>query len=510
MEDLQNFNLSKLIKFLHRTLILTEEVKTILKTNCEEAMYCLQPWCVEVNPQQEVNKNVCTCLKSKDEDEEIAADISRTLLQTQQLREKSSLNIKNQKFFNKHEYYQKTENKKKKKIQNLNVNNKNMHLKQDFNAIKQNNQNMKNDKEVQNEIDTYTIKKTKNNNQLLINSIKFTETKNFLAINKRNVKNIEKVNQCKSINHKLENKIKSNCSIKESKYCKSDEKCSATSISELKNLIQKMSIKSNDCTLINKCNIKCPLHENAISQCTSDQKIIIGTIIDNFNRNNISEEIIKSLKIYHTYLNIDFTKKLFIQKHQKILHIFLIEFNKMNEIVKKKSVHKNISSIFSESITLFESLFSKNIKVFNLKDIRAMYAKLNSAWKMYEVKKFNNKYILKNESYKELSVISNVTQYMSNGIWNLFYNSNFEGMSEICCIRYTNKDQLLLFFDIMQKFQYIQYYNDLIKIIIEDILPNMKIFFDYTQLEYVKIYKMIFILYQGLDPKIPILVRINK
>lgn len=90
-----------------------------------------------------------------------------------------------------------------------------------------------------------------------------------------------------------------------------------------------MSIKSNDCTLINKCNIKCSLHENAISQCTSDQKIIIGTIIDNFNRNNISEEIIKSLKIYHTYLNIDFTKKLFIQKHQKILHIFLIEFNKM-------------------------------------------------------------------------------------------------------------------------------------------------------------------------------------
>lgn len=83
-------------------------------------------------------------------------------------------------------------------------------------------------------------------------------------------------------------------------------------------------------------------------------------------------------------------------------------------------------------------------------------------------------------------------------------------MSEICCIRYTNKDQLLLFFDIMQKFQYIQYYNDLIKIILKDILPNMEIFFNYTQLEYVKIYKMISILCQGLDPKIPILVRINK
>lgn len=107
------------------------------------------------------------------------------------------------------------ENKKKKKIQNLNINNKNMHLKQNLNTIKQNNQKIKSDKEVQNEIDAHTIKKTKNNNQVLINSIKFRETKNFLVINKRNVKNIEKVNQCKSINHKLENKIKSNCSIKE-------------------------------------------------------------------------------------------------------------------------------------------------------------------------------------------------------------------------------------------------------------------------------------------------------
>lgn len=66
--------------------------------------------------------------------------------------------------------------------------------------------------------------------------------------------------------------------------------------------------------------------------------------------------------------------------------------------------------------------------MFNLKDIRAMYEKLNSAWKIYEMKKFNNKYILKNEPYKELSVISNVTQCMSNGIWNLLYNSNFEGI----------------------------------------------------------------------------------
>lgn len=101
-----------------------------------------------------------------------------------------------------------------------------------------------------------------------------------------------------------------------------------------------MSVKSNDCTLINKYNIKCPLHENTISYCTFEQNLII---VDNFNRNNITEEIIKSLKIYHTYLNVDFTKKLLIQKHQKVLHIFLIEFSKMvskytYNIINKKHI----------------------------------------------------------------------------------------------------------------------------------------------------------------------------
>lgn len=61
MED--SFNFSKLTKFLHQTLVFTEEVKNILKSNCDEAMYCLKPWYTEIHSQQEVNKDICTCVK---------------------------------------------------------------------------------------------------------------------------------------------------------------------------------------------------------------------------------------------------------------------------------------------------------------------------------------------------------------------------------------------------------------------------------------------------------------
>ncbi|XP_043514858.1 uncharacterized protein LOC122531193 [Frieseomelitta varia] len=160
-------------------------------------------------------------------------------------------------------------------------------------------------------------------------------------------------------------------------------------------------------------------------------------------------------------------------------------------------------------VSLFQYLFSKTMKI-HFEDIRSLYTELSSPWKMYELKEFKNKQILRNDTYRIPHTTSNMKGYMSNGIWNSFYNKNLEGMSKICCIRYTSKEQLLLFSDIMQQFQHIQYYNDLIKIIAEDILPNANAFLNYTQSEYVKIYKMISILYQGLNPKIPILVRTDK
>lgn len=80
----------------------------------------------------------------------------------------------------------------------------------------------------------------------------------------------------------------------------------------------------------------------------------------------------------------------------------------------------------------------------------------------------------------------------------------------MCCICYTNKNCLLSFFELLQQLQHIHYSRSLIAKLLKEVLPNMKMFFDSTQSEYVKMYKMIYILYQGLNPKIPILVSTNK
>lgn len=91
----------------------------------------------------------------------------------------------------------------------------------------------------------------------------------------------------------------------------------------------------------------------------------------------------------------------------------------------------------------------------------------------------------------------------------LFHFILFLGISRVQCICYKSKNQLLLFFEMIQQLQQIQYFKDYINIISENVLSNM-MFFDSTEPEYVKIYKMICVLYQGLNPKIPILVQADK
>lgn len=108
-------------------------------------------------------------------------------------------------------------NKKQKKVKNLNVSNKDIYSRQDHPGIKLNVEKASIDKGVQNEVtqrDAHiTSKKTKNvNKQSISHSMKSSESKNFLVINKKNIKNITVV---KDINRKIKNDVKSNTSITE-------------------------------------------------------------------------------------------------------------------------------------------------------------------------------------------------------------------------------------------------------------------------------------------------------
>lgn len=102
------------------------------------------------------------------------------------------------------------------------------------------------------------------------------------------------------------------------------------STSELKDLIQKMSNESSDCTSFNKDNTKCSLHGNVTSQITYEQNFITMDVVDSLNAFSIPGEIIKSLKVYHAYLNNDISDKVIDNgKRKKMFNKFLIEFDKM-------------------------------------------------------------------------------------------------------------------------------------------------------------------------------------
>lgn len=64
----------------------------------------------------------------------------------------------------------------------------------------------------------------------------------------------------------------------------------------------------------------------------------------------------------------------------------------------------------------------------DLEDIRSLYTELSSPWKICELKEFKNKQILRNDIFTTPHTISNMKGYMSNGIWNFFYNKNLEGI----------------------------------------------------------------------------------
>ncbi|CAL7943600.1 unnamed protein product [Xylocopa violacea] len=508
------FNLLKLINFLHQALVFTQEVRTIIKLDCDEAMYCLKPWSTQASSQEEINQDVCTCLKPEIEIEEIAVGISKTLVQTQQLREKVALNLKgqNMKCLNLYKYFKGTDSKKQKNIRNTNENSENVGSRYDFNVTtKPSMQDTSIAKESQNKIAQKSVhviqdKKTKNDKKSAIQPRKLTENKNFLAINKKNIKNIRVVKQRADINYKLEHKSSSTAT--ESKSNKLSEKPSTSSTSELKNLIQKVSSKPN--VLSSEHSIKCPLHNNIIPQSINKQNSITTTIVDSFNVTDIPEEIIKPLKVYHRYLNIQFSEKLYNEKRHKVFYKFLVELKETDNIVQKL-VHKNyIITPLLEFISLYQTIFSENLGLSNLIDVKTIYTELSSTWKMYETKEFNSINVFNNDVWKTSYAPPNTMEYISNGIWNLSCIKNIEEMSKLYCIQYTNRTQLLSFFDVLQQLQCTKYYEDLINIIAQEILPNMKICFNPTQLEYIKIYKMFSILHQGLNPKIPVLVRTDK
>ncbi|XP_076381074.1 uncharacterized protein LOC143260184 [Megalopta genalis] len=478
----QTLNLLELNKFLHEALAFTEDVKNVIKSDCEEATFSLKTWCQKTVTKQENSGNSCTCIKSETEVEEIATNISRTLLQTQQLREKISSNvIKGKKYLkqpNVSEIYNPYVSGGGKRNENTTLG--------------------------------MTCNKTrKDTKSLAIKSTTATGNKNFLAINKRNIKNIAEVRKHK--NYKLESNSKFNCPVAKSEYVELDKRSSAASTTELKSLIEKISHPSNNTHNVNNGN--CPIHDDLTPEVTYKQNFVTMDVVDSIKAFNIPGEIIKPLKAYHTYLSSEYSDKSFNnKKRQKICNIFLTEFNKVDDTIQNELLDKSDNVILLRKfISEFSNFFLKNKEISTLDNMEKMYAELNLVWKQYDTKNFNNLQIWKSHMQKTLLYNHSTVGSMSYGMWKLEYNLKyFEGISKLQYIPYASKNQLLSFFEMLQQLQQIRYFKDLVNIIIKEVLPNVTRSFDFTKPECIKIYKMMYILHQGLNPKIPVLVRIDE
>lgn len=156
----------------------------------------------------------------------------------------------------------------------------------------------------------------------------------------------------------------------------------------------------------------------------------------------------------------------------------------------------------ADSISVFSMAFSDYLDSIRVNGLKNTVVKLTSALKRY------NKEDVVKPVVKEFFCNFSLTRgWMSNGIWNTSCMEHFKNFSKSYNITYCDKKQLLSLYEAIQKIQLTEYQDNLIRIVLCDVIPAVKSTPVYpSSAEYARIYKTMFILCQGLNPKVPVLV----
>ncbi|KAL0103410.1 hypothetical protein PUN28_017583 [Cardiocondyla obscurior] len=164
------------------------------------------------------------------------------------------------------------------------------------------------------------------------------------------------------------------------------------------------------------------------------------------------------------------------------------------------------SHLFSKatkSIVAFNSFFNEDLDL-----NRSINTEIASTKPGVSVKQSENKNITEPITGNVFnSNFSLARGWMLNGIWNVSCLEHFKSFSKAYSIRYCNKKQFLLLYEAIQKLQRTKYLNTLIQIILRDVIPTIKSNFGPTSSEFAQAYKTLFILQQGLNPEVPVLVK---
>lgn len=73
--------------------------------------------------------------------------------------------------------------------------------------------------------------------------------------------------------------------------------------------------------------------------------------------------------------------------------------------------------------------------------------------------------------------------------------------------RYSDRNQLLLFYSLIQSVQRKSYERDLVELLLTTVIPKLKELIDPSSQEFIEVYKMMATVTQILNPRVPILAK---
>ncbi|KAL6449340.1 hypothetical protein ACFW04_000744 [Cataglyphis niger] len=490
--------------------------------DCDEAAFVLKPWQVKDVVEKQIDEeDICNCNKiaSENETEEIAAGIGRAIILAQELREKLKLNVaaSKKKSWRKdsieHIYSSNlmlVNNRKKISKDNISTQKVNIARNSDaketaqvkadkvtrnFAARKLTSPKLIDNAKQSDAIDK-KIQNAKSKTSSTKIAAKLKREKNFILENKTHVKKISSANKLQAgrntFNDDPQNSGKS--------------LTPEASAAELNDLIRKIATRqSTENALIPSLNYKtdCPLHGSDAHQFIQERIATID-VVEALRYFNVPNDIVKVLRSYYAFLKTETddsndTKE---NRYEKSRDAFLKEFEAMNTITQDcLPQERHLLKTAAESISIFK-IFNENLNSTQLNDIKNTLDQLRASLKQYNIKN-----IIESAIETPFCNFSLARGWMSNGIWNISCMGHFENFSRAYNIRYRNRKQLLSLYEAVQKLQRTEYLNTLIIIILRDLMPIVKSNIEPTSTEYTLAYKVMFILHQGLNPKVPVLVR---
>ncbi|XP_063976697.1 uncharacterized protein LOC135162310 [Diachasmimorpha longicaudata] len=450
------------MQFVDFTLSSTENVRRILQADCDGANFVLRPWIVETLVTRQVDGDCCTCAPIPDAEsqaQEIATGIKTALAQAQKFRE--SISLKN------------AEAKRKNSKPTL--------------------QNIYAPHQPKSKAKT-TVKEQENRNHAKVNMIDKSEKskpKNFIAANKMSVRMMSQ-NNSKSTND-LRNAGNSKTSLR--------AKCRYPSVTELHNLIKKISLESSNSasspSLVPLAN-NCPVHGDNSSGLFTERKRVTIDLVEALNRFGVPEELLKPLKIYHSYVN-----KQNDEKKRDGVKTFLDDLNSFHHNQSQTSGSNNHVRLIKGFGELYRDLHEtpENSALHKKK-----YFELDNLSKISKVKKYDVLKTRRSTANGFKYGYSVAKGWLQNGIWNQTSYKYFLMFTEPLTIQYSDKNELLSLFVMIQRLQQTLYQKDLNDLIINSVIPFMKTL-DPSSEEYLYLYKMIFSIAHVLNPQLPVLVK---